>query len=234
MNAENGQENAIARIAAAIGEPARSRMLYSLLDGHARTSTELSMVAEVTPSTASLHLNRLKAEKLVRLQAQGRHRYYCLASADVARALESLAVLAGVERSRFEPNTPDRLRLARSCYDHMAGAIAVRLHDRMRSLRWIEASLAAGEYGYALTAEGARQLGRLGVDVESARAQRRRFAYGCLDWSERQPHLAGALGAELMKLALRRRWIEPELDSRALTVTRAGKRDLRSQFGIEM
>lgn len=234
MNAEAGRENAIARIAAAIGEPARSRMLCSLLDGHARTSTELAMVAEVSPSTASVHLNRLKADKLVLLRAQGRHRYYCLATAQVARALESLLVLAGGKRAIFQPNTPDRLRTARSCYDHMAGVLAVQLHDRIRALRWIEANPAAGANGYEVTAEGAKQFSRLGVDLQTARAQRRRFAYACLDWSERRPHLAGALGAELMKLALRRRWIDQDLDSRALALTRWGQRELRSRFSLEI
>jgi len=224
----------MARIAAAIGEPARSRMLCCLLDGHARTSTELAMAAEVTASTASLHLNRLKAENLVSLQAQGRHRYYRLASAEVGRALESLIVVAGGSRPRFEPHTPMRLRMARSCYDHLAGAVAVRLHDRMRALRWIHSAVANGADAYQLTPEGAKQLTALGVDVEAARAQRRRFAYGCLDWSERRPHLAGALGAALLHLALRKKWLDQDLDSRALEVTRLGRRELHSRFGIEL
>ncbi len=116
----------------------------------------------------------------------------------------------------------------------MAGRLAVQLHDRMEALPWIDASPAAGANGYEVTAEGARQLGRLGVDVEGAPARRRRFAYGCLDWSEWRPHLAGALGAELMKLALRRRWIDQDLDSRALAVTRTGEHELRSRFSMEI
>jgi DNA-binding transcriptional ArsR family regulator len=234
MNAEAPQDTAVARIAAAIGEPARSRMLCCLLDGHARTSTELAVAAEVTPSTASLHLNRLKAENLVRLQAQGRHRYYSLEGPDVARALESLIVVAGGVRPKFESHTPERLRLARSCYDHMAGAVAVRLHDRLRALRWLRPGASEGANGYEITPEGAKQLNALGVDVDGAWAERRRFAYGCLDWSERRPHLAGALGAALLKLVLKRRWLDQDLDSRALTVSRLGARELRSKFGLEV
>src|SRR5580700_5573 len=108
------QADAASRIAAAIGEPARARMLYCLVDGHARTSTELAMVAEVSPSTASVHLNRLKTQHLVSVRAQGKHRYYSLDGANVAAALEALSVLAGGSRGTFVPGTPSRLRAART------------------------------------------------------------------------------------------------------------------------
>src|SRR4051812_15775230 len=118
-------DNSASRIAAAIGEPARARMLYCLMDNHARTSTELAVVADVSPSTASVHLNRLTAERLVRVQAQGKHRYYRLDSADVASVLEALSVLAGGARAKFVPTAPNHLRAARTCYDHMAGTLGV-------------------------------------------------------------------------------------------------------------
>ena len=133
MNVEHYADAAVARIAAAIGEPARARMLYCLMDGHARTSTELAMVAEVSPSTASAHLNRLKAEHLVKVLVQGKHRYYSLEGPDVASTLEGLSVLAGSVRREFVPSTPSRLRAARTCYDHMAGTVGVSLHDRFKS-----------------------------------------------------------------------------------------------------
>jgi DNA-binding transcriptional ArsR family regulator len=116
-------DNRLARIAAAIAEPARARMLCCLLDGHARTSTELSVVGEVGASTASAHLARLKEDGLLRQLAQGKHRYYSLAGPDVATALEALLVVAGVPRAPFQPTTPSRLRQARTCYDHMADSI---------------------------------------------------------------------------------------------------------------
>src|SRR6266545_693859 len=112
MNVEHHVDAAVSRIAAAIGEPARARILYCLMDGHARTSTELAVVAEVSPSTASAHLNRLKEEQLVRALVQGKHRYYSLAGASVAAALEALSVLAGRSRDTFVPTTPSRLRAA--------------------------------------------------------------------------------------------------------------------------
>lgn len=218
----------IAGIAAAIAEPARARMLCRLLDGHARTSTELAVVAGVSPSTASVHLAKLTARHLVKVLPQGRHRYYSLCDAHVAAALEALTVVAGAPRARFVPTTPGRLRVARTCYDHMAGTLAVRLHDRLFTLRW----LSRGADGYDLTRAGAEGLLDLGVDVEGARASRRRFACGCLDWSERRPHVAGALGAGILQAVLRRKWVVRDLDSRALEVTRVGMRAFRDRFGI--
>ena len=221
----------LSKIAAAIGEPARTRMLCCLLDGHARTSTELAAVAEVTPSTASVHLARLKEERLVKTLAQGKHRYYSLESGGVAEALEALMIVAGGPRGSFAPTTPPRLRAARTCYDHMAGAVAVSLHDRLRERGWIVSS-PAEDGGYEVTPEGAAKLEALGIDVPSARASRRRLAYACVDWSERRPHIGGALGAALLGLAVRRKWVDRDLDSRILSVTPAGRREMRARFGI--
>jgi len=221
---------AVAPIAAAIGEPARARMLYCLVDGRARTSTELAVVADVTPSTASVHLQRLKAQRLVKVFAQGKHRYYSLDRPDVAAALEALNVLAG-GASGFVPNTPHCLRGARTCYDHMAGTLGVALYDRFTSLGWLTPA-APADASCDLTPKGQTALGALGVDLEQARAARRRFAFACLDWSERRPHLGGALGAAVLRLALRKRWVAQDLDSRILRVTPAGRRELPARIGV--
>src|SRR5271156_2377587 len=148
MNVEHYEDAAISRIAAAIGEPARARMLFCLMDGHARTSTELSVVAEVSPSTASVHLKRLRIERLVKVQVQGKHRFYSLEGPEVAGALEGLSVLAGGTRSKFVPSTPSRLRAARTCYDHLAGAVGVSLHDRFKALGWISAGAKGDDRAY--------------------------------------------------------------------------------------
>ena len=231
MNVES-VDAAVARIASAMGEPARARMLFCLMDGRARTSTELAVVAAVAPPTASAHLNRLKLENLVEVHAQGKHRYYALKSARVARALEGMSILAGASAGSFQPTTPAPYRMARSCYDHMAGKIAVELLERFRSLRWLRAGEAAD--GFDLTHDGCTGLATLGVDVDAARNLRRRFAYGCLDWSERRMHVAGALGLALFKAFLARKWVERELDSRALSITARGRRELRQRLQIEM
>jgi len=234
MDVEPDPDAAVSRIAAAIGEPARARMLYCLVDGRARTSTELAMVAEVTPSTASVHLQRLKKERLVRVLAQGKHRYYSLAGENVAAALEALSVLAGGFRNSFVPNTPNRLRAARTCYDHIAGTLGVALHDGIKAMGWLSggAGESAAENAYELTPRGTKAFGELGIDVQATRALRRRFAYACVDWSERRPHLGGAVGAALLNIALERKWVIRELDCRALAITGAGRREMRARFGL--
>src|SRR5258707_233030 len=156
MNVEQHPDEAVSRIAAAIGEPARARMLYCLADGHARTSTELAIVAGVSPSTASVHLSRLKTERLVKVVVQGKHRYYSLEGPNVAAALEGLSVLAGGSRDKFVPNTPSRLRAGRTCYDHIAGTLGVSLHDRFQALKWLSADSSDGDNAYDPTPDGAK------------------------------------------------------------------------------
>jgi DNA-binding transcriptional ArsR family regulator len=224
-------EGQVARIAAAVGDAARSRMLYSLMSGHARTATELALVAEVTPATASAHLSRLKSERLVRVVAQGKHRYYSLDNERVADVLESLTVLAGRSRRDFVPNTPDHLRAARTCYDHLAGTLGVALHDGLFKLGWL-ASAAADRDDYAVTTKGEVGFAALDVDVRAARQQRRRFAFGCLDWSERRPHVGGAIGAALLHVALKKKWVAPERETRAIRVTALGQRELAARLGV--
>lgn len=234
MNVEQLDEIAVSRIAGAIGEPARARMLFCLMDGHSRTSTELAIVADVATSTASAHLNRLKAERLVKVITQGKHRFYSLDGPKVARVLEGLSVLADSPRRKFVPNTPTRLRAARVCYDHMAGHLGVLLHDRFTQLGWLTHVSTTDDDSYDLSATGVAAFESLGIDVEETRRLRRRFAYACLDWSERRPHIGGALGAALLKVALKKRWVSQDLDSRAIRVTNAGRRELSVRFGVEV
>jgi DNA-binding transcriptional ArsR family regulator len=221
----------VAPIAAAIGEPARARMVYCLLDGRARTSTELAIVADVTPSTASVHLQRLKAQRLVKVVAQGKHRYYSLDRPEVAVALEALSVVAGGSGQAFTPSTPDRLRGARTCYDHIAGALGVAWYERLLALDWLRPP-SRSDGACDVTATGRAGFAAIGIDADRERALRRRFAFACLDWSERRPHLGGALGAALLRVALQRRWVAQDLDSRVLRVTRPGQRELLKRFGL--
>lgn len=232
MNANDSDDVVIARIAAAIGEPARSRMLCSLMDGHARTSTELAVIAGVNPSTASAHLARLKDQQLVKVLIQGKHRYYRLEGPNVARVLEGLGVLAGDSDKQFVPSTPSQLRVARTCYDHMAGTLGVLLHDRIKSLGWMSVASAGDGAAYELTLDGRQAFASLGIDIEAIQTRRRRFAYACLDWSERSPHIGGALGAALLGIALKKKWVTQELDSRVLNITNLGRREMLAHFGI--
>ncbi len=232
MDVEQHADAAVSRIAAAIGEPARARMLYCLMDGHARTSTELAMVAEVSPSTASVHLSRLKTSASGESDGAGKASLLQPGWSPRGRALEGLSVLAGGRRGKFVPNTPSRLRAARTCYDHLAGAIGVSLHDRFQALAWLSA--ASGRCLRSHRAPAPKALEALGVDIEATRTLRRRFAYACLDWSERRPHLGGALGAALLKIALKRKWVIQDLDSRVLEVTSVGRHDMLARFGLHI
>ncbi len=209
-------------------------MIFCLMDGHARTSTELAIVGGVSPSTASVHLNRLTTVGLVKVLAQGKHRFYSLGGPDVASAIEGLSVIAGRSPVRLVPRTPNRLRAARTCYDHLAGTLGVLLHDRFRALGWISAGPKDNHRAYDVSQDGAKGFEALGIDICAVRMLRRRFAFACLDWSERRPHLGGALGAAFLKVVLRRRWVIQDLDSRALGVTRLGRREMLARFGLDL
>jgi DNA-binding transcriptional ArsR family regulator len=189
------------------------------------------VVAEVGPSTASIHLQRLKSQRLVKVFAQGKHRYYSLEGANVAAALEALSLIAGGSREPFAPNTPNRLCAARTCYDHIAGKLGVSLHDRFLTLGWLSAGSGA-DNAYDVTPCGEKAFDKLGIDVAAMRTLRRRFANACVDWSERRLHVGGAVGAALLKLAVKRKWVIQDLDSRALSITEIGQREMQSRFGL--
>jgi len=171
----------------------------------------------------------------VKVITQGKHRFYSLDGPKVARVLEGLSVLVDQPRRKFAPNTPARparLRAARVCYDHLAGHLGVSLHDQFKQLKWL--SRASADDAYELTNDGVKALESLGVDVEELRKLRRRFAYACLDWSERRPHIGGALGSALLHAALKRKWVTRDLDSRAIQVTNVGRRELLARFGVDV
>ncbi len=203
------------------------------MDGHARTGIELAVVAGVTASTASVHLHRLESAQLVKVLVQGKHRFYSVEGPNVASALEGLSVLAGGS-TKFMPTTPNRLRSARTCYDHLAGTVGVSLHDRFKALGWLSTVSKPGDNYYDVTASGTKAFEALGIDLQATRALRRRFACACLDWSERRPHLGGALGAAILKIVLNKKWVVQDLDSRALTITNLGRREIRARFGIQI
>lgn len=152
-------EDRLAALSAAIADRTRARMLCLLMDGRAYTATELSAAVEVAPSTASAHLAKLLEQRLIACVKQGRYRYFRLAGQPVAEALEGLMALAGVPRPSVKSSTPTTLQYARTCYDHMAGEVAVKLHDRLHALNWL-----SGEEDYRLSDAGQAALARLGVD----------------------------------------------------------------------
>jgi DNA-binding transcriptional ArsR family regulator len=233
-NKDNDSDKAISEIAAAISEPARVRILYSLLDGRARTSTELAVVADVSPSTTSAHLKRLQGQKLITGIAQGKHRYYRLHNPEVADALEALNIIASNSRDDFLPNTPSRLMLARTCYDHIAGKLGVSLYESFTVKGWFAIGRVRNGTACELSALGHKEFAALGIDLEGTHQTRRRFAYECLDWSERRPHLGGSLAAAILCLMVKENWVAKDLDSRVLTITDHGRRKLLKRLGVQL
>jgi hypothetical protein len=150
----------------------------------------------------------------------------------VAATLESLSVLAGATRGTFVPRVPDHLRAARTCYDHIAGALGVCLHQRLEAMGWVAA--APSDNACDVTESGVNGFAGIGIDIAALRTLRRRFAFACVDWSERRPHLGGALGAAVLALALKRKWVVPQRDSRALAITNYGRRELLARLGVSM
>ena len=218
----------ISIVAALIGNPACANMLTALLSGPALTATELAQEAGLTPSTVSGYLARLESAGLVAIERQGRHRYFRLADADVAVALEALmpvAARAGHLRVRTGPRDPE-LRHARSCYDHLAGDLAVTMFDRFVGRRL----LARREGQLSVTAEGRRFFAKAGFDVEELESGRRPLCQPCLDWSERRSHLSGTLGAAILKYIVARGWADREAKSRVVRFSAAGEQKLKAWF----
>ncbi|HLH21238.1 MAG TPA: winged helix-turn-helix domain-containing protein [Chloroflexota bacterium] len=221
----------IATTAGLIGERTRAAMLAELLGGHALTSTELAVRAHITPPTASVHLAKLVEGGLLAVEVQGRHRYYRLAGVEVARVLEELGGLSASPERAVPPchSLPEGLRFARTCYDHLAGKLAVAIRDALLEREIVQ------EAGieHLATERGGAWLTAFGVDVAAARRARRSFARRCLDWTERRPHLAGALGAALLDRLVERGWLVRQPGERTVLLTRAGAAGFSQELGFD-
>jgi DNA-binding transcriptional ArsR family regulator len=227
-----------AAVAALVGDPARAGMLHALMDGRALTASELAHVAGVAPQTASGHLARMTAVGLLSVEKQGRHRYHRLASQAVAQMIESIMQVAsglGRKPSLFVGPRDAALRAARTCYDHLAGRLGVALADAMVAGGYAELANDAG----LVTAAGVELLGRIGIDVGALQARRgkrtsRVLCRPCLDWSERRPHLAGAVGAAICTHSLEKGWIRRIPGTRAVAITPKGQRIYREELGVQL
>ena len=221
----------VAAVAELIGEPARAAILIALGDGRALAASELAMAAGVSQQSASSHLSKLVVGGLLSVQSEGRYRYYRLSSPEVVNAIEALGAIS------TRPLRPDARRPPetvafyniRMCYDHLAGRVAV---DLARVLEEFKVIRVDGERDYELAPEGQTWFKRLGVDTDALRGLRRSFARRCLDWTERKPHLAGALGAALFSRLVALGWVVPPPRTRAVRITHRGAREMEDRFGI--
>lgn len=221
-----------AAVAKCLASNARSVMVGRLLDGKAMTAGELARAAGVLPSTASEHLGKLVAAGLVTSMHQGRRRYFSLATFETAEALEALARICPQQSTRSLAGVREdtALSTARLCYDHLAGKVGVAILHGLLSDKWLQPS----DGGFAASAKGEAGFGRLGIDVDLLRSRRRPFARGCMDWTERRPHLAGALGASIATALLDQKWLERRLQGRGLRLTPAGSAQLKEVFGVQV
>jgi DNA-binding transcriptional ArsR family regulator len=222
----------IAAVAALIGDGTRARFLCELVGGESRRASELATAAGVSRATASFHLGRLLAANMLEVHTHGRHRTYRLASLEVAQAIEALQRIAprqAISSLRAAGNA-QALCYARFCYDHLAGRLAIELVDAMTTAGLI--TLVGDRF--ELTEQGLSWFGEMGIDVPRLQAARRSFARACLDWSERRPHLAGAIGAALAARFLELDWIERAPRGRVVRPTVAGRAHLREELGLEI
>lgn len=238
--------------ASLLAEPTRAAMLTALLDDRPLAAGELARLAGVSPATASAHLARLLDGGLVTVVSQGRHRYYRLAGPKVAAAMEALAHLSPVMpvRSLRDSTEAAALAEARTCYDHLAGRAGVALLDALlargtlapapdggqpangdRPARTLTPQAQTIPARLEVTAAGMATLSSFGLDMGALERTRRRFAGACLDWTERKPHLNGALGAAITARLLGLGWIERGNKRRAVRVTPAGAEGLAATFG---
>ncbi|WP_027817340.1 ArsR/SmtB family transcription factor [Paraburkholderia bannensis] len=216
----------LARVAALLADPGRAAMLWALMDGSARPAGELTLIAGLSPSAASAHLARLTEGGLLSAEVRGRHRYFRIATPDIAQTIEALMNVAHATAparptTRPARTVPVEMRHARTCYDHMAGEVAVQVFDRL-----VEGGLLTLDGDdLEATEAGAARLAAWGVDLGALRVRRRRFACTCLDWSERRAHLGGALGAALLERFTSNGWVERTSRPRVLRITPLGQRE---------
>lgn len=226
------EKNKFVLTASLLCEPSRAKIVWNLLDGRAYTAGELALVSDLSPTSVSNHMSKLLNGGIVKVDVQGRHRYYSFANPEVAYVVESLANLANQEPS----SKPDKhlnkndIKYCRTCYDHLAGKVGVLIVDKLISQEIIELK----DKSFVVTENGNKFFRDFGLDLTDLQSQKRYFAKACLDWSERKYHLAGSLGAALLNRMLQLDWLRKTKNSRAIIVTSIGQSELREKFEVEL
>jgi DNA-binding transcriptional ArsR family regulator len=229
-NASEEIEKHFGHIASLIGEKSRAIMLWNLLDGRAYTATELAISADLSFQSASNHLSQLVNAGLLAVEKQGRHKYYCFANDRVAQTIENIAGLMPISSLTRSTNiaNPSGIKYARTCYDHLAGKMGVQLTQALLQQKM----LTVHNDRYEVTHAGNTWFENIGINIAATQKQNRKFAYPCLDWSERTHHIGGALGAALLKSMLQKDWIRKVSYSREIMITGKGKMEMGKQLKI--
>jgi len=222
----------IAEIASLLGETSRATMLASMMDGRFHTASELAYMAAIKPQTASFHLAKLVDGKLIKVEKQGRHRYFQLAGEDIAQLLESFLAMSPPPevRSLKQSSQMKILQNARTCYDHLAGKLGVQLTESLLNKGYLELD----QKQFVITAEGAQFFTDFGLDLDELTRKRRSFSHACLDWSERRYHLGGALGHGLLTQLLNLEWIMRVPSIRAIKITEKGRAGFKEVFNLDI
>ncbi|MDP1512442.1 winged helix-turn-helix domain-containing protein [Paenibacillus sp. CMAA1739] len=222
----------VAMIASLVSEPSRAAILTALLDGRFHTASELAHMAGIKPQTASFHLAKMTEAQVVTVEKQGRHRYYGIQDPEVAQVMESLLSIAPPVpiKSFKQASENEAIRLARTCYDHIAGHLGVQI----MSFFIQKGILSEDQDGLHITQQGEIFFADFQINLKNTRQKRRSFSHKCLDWSERRHHLAGALGKALLDRLFELHWIEHLPTTRAIRITADGKRGFKEVFEIEI
>ncbi len=225
-------EEKFSQIASIIGDKSRSVILWNLLDGRAHTATELATSANISLQSASNHLAKMIKSNILSVEKQGRHRYFKYANAEVAQVIESMASLVPLHKEFKKIKTPklNDFTYARTCYDHLAGSVGVKITNSLLDNKIIEIS---GK-DYEVTLSGKKWFSKMGLNINIIKLQKRSFAHQCLDWSERKHHIAGALGASLLDIMIKKDWIRKKKNSREVIITSFGKMELNNRLNIEI
>lgn len=225
-------EETFVGISALVCEPVRAKMLWNLLDGRAYTASELAIAADVSATSASNHLSKLLEANIVKVEVQGRHRYYSFSTPEVAYAIEALANLASDKAfsRRNKQIVKNGVRYCRTCYDHLAGYVGVSIVEAMEAKGYLEKC----EKDYLITEKGWKWFSQFDIVQKEVKNTRRPLTRQCLDWSERRPHLAGQLGAVFLGKVIQRKWFKQIDFSRELIVTAKGRQELYELLGVDL
>ena len=223
-------ESHFGQIAGLIGERSRAIILWNLLDGKAYTATELAICADISKQACSSHLQKLVKAELISMEKQGRHRYYRFANDRVAQVIESIGALLPVQFTVTNNQPVTGLKFARTCYDHLAGRVGVVLTETLvnkGALHYQGDQFIFSEYGATILSE-------INIELDKVRQGKRKFAFPCLDWSERRYHLGGALGAALLQQLVKKDWVRKSTEDRQIVLTSAGKKGIWEWIGVEL